>query len=215
MLTLSAKVRKDLGKKVETLRRKGFLPAVLYGPKIKNLSLIIDEKEFDKIFQEAGESSLVSLDVEGDKKYLVLIHDFQRDPLTDKIIHVDFFQPSLKEEIEVKIPLVFEGEAPAVKSLGGTFVKYLSEIEVKVLPQKLPREIRVSVEGLKSFEDNIKIADLKLPEGVKILRDKEEIIAAVLPAEKVEEELVKPVEEKVEEVEKVEEKKEKETFEEE
>jgi len=207
MLTLSAKIRKDLGKKVKTLRRKDFLPAILYGPKIKNLSLMINEKEFSKIFQEVGESSLLSLDVEGDKKYLVLIYDVQKDVLSGKIIHVDFFQPSLDEEIETNIPLIFEGEAPAVHGLGGTFVKYLSEIEVKALPQKLPREIKVNIQNLKTFDDNIKVADLTLPEGVKVLRNKEEIIAAVLPAEKVEEELSKPLEEKVEEVEKVEEKK--------
>ena len=207
MIELSAKIRKNLKEKAKKLRKQGFLPAVLYGPKIKNLPLIIDAKKFEEVFKEAGESSLISLEIEGDKKYLVLIHDFQNDPLTGEIIHVDFFQPSLEEEIEVRIPLIFQGEAPAVKNLSGTFVKYLSEIEVKALPQKLPREIIVHIEKLKTFEDSIKISDLELPEGVKVLRDKEEIVAAVLPAEKVEEELVKPVEEKIEEIEKVQEKK--------
>jgi len=74
---------------------------------------------------------------------------------------------------------------------------------VRALPQNLPHDIKVSVETLKTFEDSIAIKDLKVPEGVKILKDSEEIIVLVTPPEKVEEELEKPVEEKVEEVEKV------------
>ena len=135
---------------------------------------------------------------------MVLIHNTEKDPLTGDLIHIDFYQPRMGEEIEVKVPLVFEGEALAVKELGGTLVKNISEIEVKALPVKLPKEIIVQVEDLKTFEDRILIKDLLLPEGVKSLKDPEEIVALVVPVEKVEEELEKPIEEKVEEVEKVE-----------
>jgi len=207
MLTLSAKIRKELGKKVKNLRKKELIPAVLYGPKIKNLNLEVDFKDFEKIYKEAGESSLISIEIEGQKKkFLVLIHDIQFDSLTGKPIHVDFYQPRLEEEVEVTVPIIFEGEAPAVKELGGTLVKDISEIEVKAKPQNLPHEIKVNIESLKTFEDNIKISNLKIPEGVKILKDLEEIVASVSPPEKVEEELEKPVEEKVEEVEKIEKK---------
>jgi len=107
---------------------------------------------------------------------------------------------------------VFEGEAPAVKELGGTLVREISEIEVKALPQNLPHEIKVNVEGLKTFEHEVLVKDLKLPQGVTVQREKNEIVAVVTPpeTEKIEEELEKPVEEKVEEVEKVEEEKEEE-----
>lgn len=217
MLTLKAKIRKISGKKVKDLRKKGILPGVLYGPKVKNLSLEIDLKEFEKIFKEAGESSLISLEIQGKKtttqaeeKALVLIHDIARDPLSGDPIHVDFYQPILGEEIEAKVALIFEKEAPAAKDLGGTLVKNISEIEVKAIPENLPKEIKVDVSQLKTFEDNILIKDLKLPPGVKVLRHPEEIIASVSPPEKVEEELEKPIEEKVEEVEKVEKKKEEE-----
>jgi len=228
MLSLTAKIRKKVGKKVKALRKEGILPAVLYGPKIKNLLLQLEEKEFEKIYREAGESSLISLEVEAsstsadeasvDKptsakasvdragKFLVLIHDIQRDPVTDKVIHIDFYQPSLKEETEIVVPLIFEGEAPAVKELNGTLVKNIQEIPVKALPQNLPHEIKVNIESLKTFEDDILVKDLKVPEGVKVLKDPEEIVASVSPPKKVEEELEKPIEEKVEEVEKVEEK---------
>ena len=215
MLSLSAKIRKDLGKKVKKLRKKGVLPGVLYGPKMKTATpLEINLKEFEKIYKDTGESSLISLEVDPTtgpgqtKKFLVLIHELARDPLTEKPIHVDFYQPRLEKEIEVRIPLIFEGETLAVKDLGGTLVKNISELIVKALPQNLPHEIKVNIEKLKTFGDSVKILDLKLPEGVKVQRSPEEIVAHVLAPGKVEEELVKPVEEKVEEVEKVEEKKE-------
>jgi len=208
MLSLSAKIRKELGKKVKVLRKKEILPAVLYGPKIKSLNLGIDLKEFEKVYKEAGESSLISLNIEGKKqKFLVLIHQIQFDPLTGKPIHADFYQPLLEEEIEVAVPITLEGTSQAVKELGGTLVKNISEIKVKAKPQNLPHQIKVNIEKLKTFDDNIKILDLRAPEGVKILGKPEEIIVFVSPPEKVEEELVKPIEEKVEEIEKVEEKK--------
>jgi len=212
MLSLSAKIRKNLGKKVKVLRKKGVLPAILYGPKIKEAQpLEIEEKHFEKVYKEAGESTLISLEIEGQKQKIpVLIHEVKLDPLTEKPIHVDFYQPRLEEEIEAKVSLVFEGESLAVKDLGGTLVKNISEVEVRALPQNLPHEIKVNIENLKTFEDNILIKDLKIPEGVKVLKEPEEIVAQVLAPVKVEEELVKPIEEKVEEVEKVEEEKEEE-----
>jgi len=205
MISLLVKIRTETGKKAGKLRKKDILPGILYGSALKGAQpLELDCKTFEKVYEEAGESSLISLEIEGGKNYPVLIHDIQKNPLTGEIIHVDFYQVSLEEEIIAKIPLIFEGTPPAVKDLGGTLVKNISEVEVKSLPQKLPKEIRVEVSGLKNFEDNIKVSDLKLPEGVKVLKESEEIVAVVLPPEKVEEELQKPIEEKVEEVEKVE-----------
>ena len=207
MLTLSAKIRKEFGRKTKTLRKKGVLPGVLYGPEIKEaLPLELDCKTFEKVYNTAGESSLISLEVEK-KKFLVLIYAVELDPLSQKAIHVDFYQPKLDEEITADIPLVFEGEAPAIKELGGTFVRNIHEVEVRALPQNLPHEIRINVDKLKTFEDSILVKDLIVPKEVKILKDPEETVAFVAEPEKVEEELAKPVEEKVEEVEKVEEEK--------
>ena len=213
MIQLQAIIRKDFGKKTKSIKKQGKIPAVVYGPGIKNLPIQVDEKEFKKVFQKAGESSLIELFVAADSeprqgrekdKKPVLIHEMQKDPVSDRIIHIDFFQPSLKEEVEVKIPLVLRGTAPAEKDLGGTLVKNISEIEVKALPQNLPYEISVDIDSLKTFEDHILVKDLKIPENVKVLKKPDEIIASVLPPQKVEEELAVPIEEKVEEVEKVE-----------
>jgi len=214
MLNLSAQTRKK-DEKPEALRRQGKLIAILYGPETKNKLLKLDYRSFEKIFAEAGKSSLISIEVEGTKeKVPVLIHEVQRDSLTEKFLHVDFYQPKLKEKMEAKIPLVFEGESKAVKDLEGTLIKNIQELEIKALPKDLPREIRVSVESLKTFEDNILIKDLKLPKEIEILKKPDEVIASVSAPEKVEEELQKPIKEKVEEVKKVEEGKPKEGMEE-
>ena len=205
MVSLSAKIRKETGKKTSVLKNSGRIPAVVYGHKIKNVLLDVDYKEFQKVLREAGESSLIELNVEGEKeKKIVLIHDFQKDPVTDKFIHIDFFETSAKEEVEVKVPLVFEGISLAVKDLGGTLVKYISELEVKALPQNLVHEIKVSIDGLNTFEDHILVKDLVLPKDIKVITKPDEIVVSVAQPSKVEEELAKEIEEKVEEVEKVE-----------
>lgn len=201
MLSLSAKIRKDLGKKTKALRKKGILPAVLYGPKIKSQALEVDLKVFEKLYKEAGENTLISLELEGSKeKYLVLIHNPAKDPLTGVFLHVDFYQPSLEEKIEALIPIVLKGESLAVKDLGGTLIKNVSEIKVKALPQNLPKELVVDISSLNTFEDRILVKDLQVAEGLEILKAPDEIAISVAPPEKVEEELAKPVEEKVEEV---------------
>lgn len=186
-------------------RGAGKIPAVVYGPDAKNASIEVDALDFKKVLHEAGESSLVELDVEGEKeKRLVLIHEIQKDPIESSVMHIDFFQANLKEETEAEVSLVFEGEAPAVKDLGGTLVKNMSEIEVKALPQNLPHEIKVSLDSLKTFEDRILVKDLILPKDVKITANPEEVVASVLAQENVDEELASEIKENVEDVEKVE-----------
>lgn len=205
MISLSAKLRAEKGKKTKTLKNAGQVPAVVYGPGVKNASIAIDEKEFAKVLKKAGESSLVELDINGEKtKRPVLIHDIQKDPVSGKIIHVDFYQADLTKEVEVKVPLVFEGVALAEKELGGTLNKNMLEIEVKATPEKLPHEIIVSIEGLKTFADHILVKNIKLPQGVTTPKNPDEVVAAVLPPQKIEEELAEEITEDVESIEKVE-----------
>lgn len=206
MFILQTKIRKNLGKKAKLTRKLNRVPSVVYGPQTKNISIEVDEKEFKKVLIAAGESSLIELLIDGESKkasHPVLVHEIQKDPVSGKIIHIDFFQPSLTKEVEVKIPLVFEGTAPAEKELGGTLNKNMLEIEVKALPQNLPHEIKVNIESLKTFENHILVKDLILPSGVFVLKNQDKIVAAVLPPQKIEEELAVPIEENVEEVEKV------------
>jgi len=210
MIELKVKIREKFGRKTKELRKKGVIPAVLYGAEIENIPLSVEEKEFNRVFREAGESSLVKLKIEGKKlknpEPEVLIHEIQRDPLSGRIIHIDFYHPSLRKEVEAEIPLVFEGVPKACKDLGGTLVKEIQTIEVRGLARNLPREIKVNTEKLKTFEDRILVSDLQVPEGVKILREPEEIVALVTPPQEEEEEREAIEEEKPIEGEKPEEK---------
>ncbi len=200
MIELKVKIREKFGRKTKELRKKGVIPAVLYGAEIENIPLSVEEKEFNRAFQEAGESSLIKLKIKNQKSKIeeieVLIHKIQQDPLTGRIIHVDFYHPSLRKEVEAEIPLLFEGVPKACKDLGGTLVKEIQTIEVRGLAQNLPREIKVNTEKLKTFEDRILVRDLQVPEGVKILREPDEIVALVTPPEEEREaiEEVKPIE---------------------
>ncbi len=204
MISLSAKIRKEMGRNTRVLKNSGRIPAVVYGHKIKNVLVDVDYKDFQRVLRESGESSLLELDVEGDKeKRLVLVHDLQRDAVTDEFIHIDFFETSATEEVEVDVPLIFEGNSLAVKDLGGTLVKNISELSVKALPQNLPHEIKVSIDSLNTFEDHILVRDLVLPKDVKISEKPDEIVVSVTAPEDVEEELATEIEEKVEDVEKV------------
>jgi len=171
MESLTATKREQTRKKVDTLRKTGFVPGVLYGPKVEATSVQVDAKEFQKVYEEAGESSLVNLRVEG-KEMPVLIHEVQKHPLSEAVLHVDFYQPDLTKKVEITVPLAFEGEALAVSELGGTLIHNIQEVEVKALPQDLPHEIKVYVERLATFEDRILVKDLVL-RGVKT-RDGEE-----------------------------------------
>lgn len=199
MVKLIANQRAERSRKTRVLRKQGSIPAVLYGPALSSRSLSVGEKEFEKVYHEAGFSSLVNLETEGNI-LPVLIHEVQRDPVSSKVIHIDFYQPPLDKKIEIIVPIVFEGDAPAVKDFGGTLLKNIQEVRVLALPQNLPHELRVEVSGLTTLEDKILVKDLPKGEGVEILARLEDIVAQVVPPEKVEEELALPVEEKVEDV---------------
>ncbi|MCP6726738.1 MAG: 50S ribosomal protein L25 [Patescibacteria group bacterium] len=200
METLSVQKRDIVKKKLNVLRKQGFIPAILYGPKLEPMVLSVEQKQFDKVYAQAGASSLISVELDG-TEFPSLIHEVQKDPLSGIPVHVDFYQPDLTKEIEVTVPLVFEGEAPGVKELGGTLLRNIQEIAVTALPQNLPHEIVVLVQGLKTFEDRILVKDIVVSNDITISRDPEDLVAQVIPAEDVEAELEVPIEEDVASVE--------------
>ncbi|MEW6407972.1 MAG: 50S ribosomal protein L25 [Patescibacteria group bacterium] len=202
-ISLAAKTRKEVGKKLNLLRQENKIPAILYGHNIKSYPLFVDNFAFSKIFKLAGESSIIELLIDDKEKKNVLIKDIQKDPRTDKFLHIDFYQVKLTERIKANVPLVFFGEAQAVKEKGGVLVKNIDEIEVEALPSDLPKEIRVDISSLKDFSDVIRIKDLDISAAVEVLTKQEEIIATTTPPRSEEEleKLKEKVEEKVEEIE--------------
>ncbi len=208
IIILEAKKRALTDQEKKSLRRTGKIPAIIYGHQQKNLPIAVDGKKFSRLFKEAGESTMIELNIDDQLKKNVVVKDVQLDPVRDTIQHIDFFEVSLTEKMTAKVPLVFKGESKAVKQESGVLVKNIDEVEVECLPADLPHEIEVDITKLATFEDAIHIADLTISDKVKILVDKEETVAVVTPPRSEEElkELEEKAEEKVEEVEGVAEK---------
>ena len=166
---------------LKTVKKDGRVIAEVYGHGQKNQHLLISQSDFDKAYKQAGESSLISLKVDSAEVINVLINEVQRDPLTSKINHVDFLQVNMKEELHASIPLIFVGESKAVKELGGTLVKSLEEVEVVCLPADLVHEIEVDISSLNTFDDAIRVADLRFSDKIKVETNPETTVATVLP----------------------------------
>lgn len=200
MLELSVKVRSETGRN-KALRKQGLIPAVLYGHKVKNINLMVDEVELNRIYKKAGENTLIKLKISQDDKKVeervVLIQDAVKEPVHGSFIHLDFRQVKMDETITAEIPLVFVGQSEVVEREGGLLVKALQQVEVEALPQELPHEIEVDISPLNTFDDKITVKDLKVAAGVKIKAEDEDVIASVVPPRTQEE--LEAIEEKPEE----------------
>ena len=175
--SLQATERTERGKQLDALRALGKIPAIVYGPKESPSSITVDRVEFEKLLKQAGESSIISLGGVGKAKD-VLVHDVAFDPQRGGVIHVDFYAVEAGKELEVDVPLVFVGEAPALK-LGGTLTKVMHQVEVACEASKLPKEISVNIESLVDLDSQIHVSDLVLPAGVRVLNDATDVIVLV------------------------------------
>ncbi len=176
MLTLTAAVR-DGKISPKKLRRGNQVPCVVYGNKVQ-MSVQCQEQELHNAFRKAGESTLVELDV-GGKKIPVLFKTVDFDPVSDREIHADFYAVDMKQEIETTVPVHFDGEAPAVKTLGGVLVISHDHVKVRCLPIDLPHSILVSVAGLEAFHASVSVKDLQLPKGVKVMDSATTVLATI------------------------------------
>jgi large subunit ribosomal protein L25 len=187
MPNLTAKVREVTGRKTYALREDGQIPAVIYGAIATPKNISVDAKAFVKLYQSAGESTVIDLDVDGSVHH-VLIQDFQQDPLRDTVTHVDFRAIDMDKVLETEIKLRFLGESTAVKALGGTLVEAMGKVRVSCLPKYLVPFIDIDISKLATFEDSIRIKDLPAMEGVTILENPNQTIVLVQPP-RTEEEL--------------------------
>ncbi len=191
MLKLKA-VKRDVAEKPEEIRESGAIPAVFYGPKESSQAITVKALEFDKVFKEAGESTVVVLDVDG-TEHETLIHDVAYHPVRGNVAHVDFYVIEKGKKVQVNVELVFEGVSPAEKTLGGTLVKVMHEVEIEAMPKDLPHEIVVSVESLVDFDSKITAGDIIMPAGVTLLTDPEEVVALVQEAKEESDEPSTPI----------------------
>ena len=176
-IELNAQLRTVMGSKVKQIRESGFIPAILYGKGQEPIALQVPNKDFNKAFKSAGESTLVYVSVDG-QSYPTIIHDIARHPASDAIIHADFYKVNLAQKIKTMVPVAFIGESQAVKD-GGILIRNLNEVEVEALPQDLPHEIAFDLSMLVAFGDQILLKDAQVGAKVEILGNAEEIVATV------------------------------------
>lgn len=193
MFELKVEKREKTGtRSLDSLRKEGFIPAVVYGKKEPATPIKLSLTDFKKTFSQAGESSVISLKGLGEEKE-VLIYDVDVEPVRGEPRHVDFYAFEKGKKLKIDVPLEFIGVSPAVKDLGGILVKVMHEIEIEALPKDLPQKIEVDITPLVDFEVQIHVRDLKLPSGVTTLMHETEVVAMVSEAkEEVFEEPVAP-----------------------
>lgn len=177
-MKLNAEKRELQGRSTDALRAEGVVPGVMYGFETEPVNIQLDRNSVKRAIDMGGESTVTQLVLDG-AEHPVLIQEVQKDALTGFITHVDFRRVNMNEKVEAAIAITLTGEAPAVKSLGGTLMQLLEEVEVKALPSALVGEIEVSVEALNTFDDTIRVADITIPEGIEVLTDGEQAIASV------------------------------------
>lgn len=178
--------KRDVKTNNNTLRAEGKIPAVFYGKKEESTPITINTRDFTKVWKEAGESTVVVLK-DGEDEHETLIHQVDVDVVSEEPIHADFYAFEKGKKLEVDVPLEFVGVSPAVKDMGGVLVKVIHELSIEAIPSKLPQEIEVDISSLVDFEAQIHAKDLKLPEGVELAIEPEEVIALVSEAKEEEE----------------------------
>jgi len=196
-MTVKAEVRESVGKNAaRRLRREGKLPAILYGSKTKNISLVLSKQDMFSILKSGrGENTIFKVAFDSKKKN-VMIKDYQLDVITDELLHVDLIEIAMTESIEVTVQIVLTGEAVGVKSEGG-FVDFVNrEAQVRCLPRDIPDQIEVDISGL-HLNQSLKLGDIQPPENVEFITDPKTVIAHIILPEEEEIEVEEEIEEEL------------------
>jgi large subunit ribosomal protein L25 len=199
-LQLSASVRSETGRHVHAVRRRGEVPAVLYGHNVEPQALAIDARSLRKVWHNAGHSHLVDLALDGGRSRKVLIRELQVNPRNAELMHVDLFAVNLREKLTVEIPLVPIGESPAVTEFKlGVLQQLLTQVKVECMPGDIPALLNVDISGLVEIDQGIRLGEVPLPDRVSLATgvDPDELVlkvAQVRVAAETEEAEAAPVE---------------------
>lgn len=192
---ISAALRTVTGRKVKHLRTKGLTPATIYGHKFEPISIELSTLELNKIFDHAGESSLVEI-VIGENIYPIIFKNPQFHPITGDLIHIDCYKVNLKEKITTTVPVELIGESLAVKN-GNTLMHILNEVEVEALPSDLPEKIEVDITPLVEVDNKITVAELNIDRGIIEIKNDPEQVVVIIEAPRIEEEPIVVAQEEV------------------
>jgi large subunit ribosomal protein L25 len=179
-LKLRAEKREVFGKKNRFLRRKGIIPAHLFGHSLESLALQCDVNELKKIVANAGTTRLISLKVEGEKDSKnVFLREIQRDTLSRELLHVDFYQVRKEEKMTMEVPIVLVGEAPALKVKGRILSHGIDVLSIECLPDKVPPQIEVDISVLDELDQSLYVKDIVLDPEIDVQDDPEQLVVKV------------------------------------
>lgn len=182
--TLAAATRETRGKnEARRLRRAGRLPAVVYGgAPVRSQAVEVDPKALLRILHsESGFNTLVDLEVDGSASGQVLIKDVQHDPVTDHLLHVDFFRPAMDKAVTVTVPVTLHGEAAGVKQQAGLLDFVTREIQVECMPAEIPEHVDVDVSEL-MIGDGVRVRDVAEGRGWTPVSDLDTLLVHVTAA---------------------------------
>src|SRR3982074_3534995 len=190
-MQLKAATRDLLGKRSRRLHGEGKLAAVVYGHNTKPTPLVLERLEFQKVFLKSGRTHLVDLIVDGGRTEKVLVRAIPPPPRPLGPIHVDFYQVNLEEKIEVEVPVHLVGESAAVKRGDADILQPIHAVRVEAVPSDIPEAFEVDLTPLEEIESELRISDLKVPKGVTVLIDPEELVVKIIKKRemKIEEEV--------------------------
>ena len=182
-----------IGKAARRLRHRGRLPAVVYGQRTAASSIELDAHEFERVFARAGRTQLIDLVVDDGRPHKVLVKEVQISPRRNLPVHVDFHQVSLREKLQVDVPVVVTGEAEPVRRGDADVLQVLHAVRVECLPNDIPEAVEVDVSGLDHVDAGVRVSELELPRGVTVVSDAEELVVKLAARRVAAEEEAAPV----------------------
>ncbi len=179
-IVVTAKSRTEVGKNCNRrLRQQGLIPGVLYGNQKKAVLLAVSPKEVATVLRSpAGTSTLFDLEFEGARRKVIL-KEFQASPAQGQLLHADFFEVALDKPIEVKVKIELVGTPIGVKTQGGLLDFVTRELDVECLPLEIPEKIVIDVTPLE-IGKHMRVSDLTLPAGVKVLTEHDVVVVHVV-----------------------------------
>ena len=186
---VEATPREERGKGVaRRIRRTGLVPAVLYGGKNQPVPMTVNARQVARILRsETGHNTIFSVHVAGHKEEKAMVKDWQVDPVSGALLHVDLLRIAMDVRMRVRVPVHVFGEPEGVKLQGGIFEMVTREVELECLPGDIPEEFKVDVSGL-TIGKQLRAADLPFdPEKVKLVTDPQRVLAHVVILKKEEE----------------------------
>ncbi len=175
-MQLNASKREITGKASRRLRHQGRLPAVIYGNRTTAASIELDAHEFERVYARSGRTQLIDLVIESGRPHKVLVKEVQVSPRHNNVLHVDFHQVSLRERLQVDVPVSVVGEAEPVRAGEADVLQVMHALKVECVPTLIPEVVEADISGLAEVDAAVRVSDLQLPAGVTAVSDPDEVV---------------------------------------